>query len=166
MWWVLLLVCGWLILRGRKASAAEGPVVYIDGIFDLFHEGHVQFMKKALAVGGPGARLLVGVITDEDAGWKREPIMRHTERVSVVKACRHAWGVIEYPPLVLNEEFIERHKIQFVVHGDDDKQEKFFRIPIEKGIMRYVPYHDGVSTTEILKRVRRGMRASPFNTGA
>jgi len=152
MWSFLAYIQARLLSWWRPVK--QGPVVYIDGIFDLFHEGHVLFMQKALAVGGPNARLLVGVVTDQDAGWKRKPIMRHTERIAVVRACRYSWDVIENPPLVLDNEFIDRHSIQFVVHGDDDRQERFFSAAIERGIMRYVPYHKGVSTTEIIQRVQ------------
>lgn len=146
--------------RGSSLRAA-GPIVYIDGIFDLFHEGHVRFMQKARAVGGPNARLLVGVITDEDASWKRAPVMLHSERVSVVDACRYVNGVVRNPPLILDRHFIEQNNISYVVHGDDDKQEKFFQVPIQMGIMRYVPYHRGVSTTDILKRVAKSEREPP-----
>ena len=134
-------------------AAAQPAVVYVDGIFDLFHPGHISFLKKARAVGGAGATLLVGVITDEDARWKRPPIMTHAERLTMVRHCTEVGAVLENPPLVLTGEFLDAHHINFVVHGDDDKQEAFFRVPIERGIMRYVPYTPGVSTTGIISRI-------------
>jgi choline-phosphate cytidylyltransferase len=130
--------------------------IYVDGVFDLFHPGHIAFLKKARATSCvPGARLIVGVITDEDAAWKRPTIMSHAERLTMVRHCTEVDAVIEHPPLVLTEEFLDAHKIDLVVHGDDSKQEEFFRVPIEKGAMAYVPYHKGISTSEIIARIRR-----------
>lgn len=139
---------------GMATDIALRPVVYADGIFDLFHPGHVAFLQKARAVGGLDAELLVGVITDEDARWKRPPIFTHAERVTMVRQCCEVARVVESPPLVLTDEFLDEHNISFVVHGDDDKQEHFFAVPIARGIMRYVGYTPGVSTTDIISRIR------------
>lgn len=47
--------------------------VYVDGIFDLCHIGHKNLFKNALTFGN---RLLVGVVSDEEATpYKRKPIM-------------------------------------------------------------------------------------------
>jgi cytidyltransferase-like protein len=126
--------------------------VYVDGVFDLFHPGHIAFLKKARAAGGAGARLLVGVITDEDAQWKRRPVMTHAERVTMVRHCTEVGAVIERPPLILTGEFLDEHGVGLVVHGDDSAQEEFFRVPLERGIMTYVPYTAGVSTTALIQR--------------
>jgi ethanolamine-phosphate cytidylyltransferase len=131
----------------------QGQVVYVDGVFDMFHAGHVAFLHKARAVGGDGATLLVGVITDQDAQWKRKPIMTHAERVAMLRSCRPGAQVIEHPPLVLTAEFLDRYGIDLVVHGDDDKQAEFFAVPLARGAMRYVQYTPGISTTDILERI-------------
>jgi cytidyltransferase-like protein len=133
-------------------AGAPPTIVYVDGVFDLFHPGHIAFMKKAKALGGTGARLLVGVITDEDATWKRRPVMSHAERVTMVSHCTEVWKVVERPPLVLTPEFLAENAIDLVVHGDDSKQEEFFAVAIAQGKMRYVPYEQGVSTTSLIKR--------------
>ena len=128
--------------------------VYIDGIFDLFHYGHIAFLKKARAVGGPNATLIVGVITDEDAQWKRKPIMTHKERIAMLINCSDVGEVITHPPLVITAEFLDLYRIDLVVHCNDSKQEEFFRVPIERNIMRYVEYEKGISTTNIIERIR------------
>ena len=128
--------------------------VYADGVFDLFHPGHIAFLEKARAVGGPDARLLVGVITDEDAQWKRQPVMSHAERVAMVRHCTVVDSVVERPPLVLTAAFLDEYAIDFVVHGDDSTQEKFFKVPLERGCMRYVGYTPGVSTSAIIARIQ------------
>lgn len=145
---------------GASPSASSGlPTrVYADGVFDLFHAGHLSFLKKAREVGGANVSLIIGVITDEAAGWKRRPIIPHAQRLEMLRNCKLVDEVIEDPPLVLTEDFLDRYKIARVVHGDDDQQEEFFRVPRERKIMVYVPYaREGVmavSTSEIIARVR------------
>jgi cytidyltransferase-like protein len=134
-------------------DAARCNYVYADGVFDLFHAGHLAFLRKAKAAGGDGARLIVGVITDEDAQWKRRPFIDHANRVAMLKACNIVDEVVERPPLVVGEAFLKKYEIDFVVHGDDSPQEQFFAVPIKKGIMRYVSYHADISTTMIAERI-------------
>ena len=46
--------------------------VYLDGIFDLYHRGHLESFKKCLQFGD---QLVIGVVSDKDAeGYKRKPI--------------------------------------------------------------------------------------------
>lgn len=141
------------------APAAEETAarVYVDGVFDLFHTGHLEFLRKARAVGGEGAVLVVGVIGDGDAGWKRRPVVPHVQRVEMLRCCRLADEIVEDPPLRIDEAFLAARRIDLVVHGDDDLQEEFFRIPRRLGLMRYVPYaKDGplaASTTALIARI-------------
>lgn len=138
--------------------AAPPARVYVDGVFDLFHAGHLQLLKKAREAGGAGARLVVGVITDEAAAWKRRPVIPHAQRLEMLRACRLVDEIVPRPPLVLTEDFIASLGITLVVHGDDDPQAAFFKVPRALGIMRYVPYTArgpyAVSTSEIIARIR------------
>ena len=141
-------------------SAVNGRAsrVYVDGVFDLFHTSHLSFLRRARGIGGQGAVLIVGVISDEAARWKRKTIVPHAQRVEMLRCCRLADEVVEDPPLTITEEFLDAHEITHVVHGDDDLQEEFFRVPLAREIMSYVPYtRDGpfaVSTTGLIERIR------------
>ena len=142
--------------RGKRAPPPA--VVYVDGVFDLFHSAHLEFLRKARAAGGAGATLIAGVMTDEDAGWKRPPIIPHPQRVEMLRCCSLVDRVVATPPLVLTPEFLEEHGVTCVVHGDDDEQAEFFAVPRALGLMRYVTYtRDGpfaASTTEIVRTIR------------
>ena len=130
--------------------------VYVDMVADLFHCGHVNFLKKARQHGN---YLIVGLNSDEDcAGYKRKPIMNLQERVDSVKACRYVDEVLPNAPLVITDEWIKKHKIDVVVHGDDfdkEKIRKYYAAAIDKGIFKTVPYTKGISTTEILNRIKQ-----------
>jgi cytidyltransferase-like protein len=122
-------------------------------VADLFHYGHVAFLKKARAFGD---YLLVGVHADDAASSKkRRPILTLDERVASVAGCRYVDDVLPDAPWVLDRGWLEKHDIHLVVHGDDYSQEELentFKVPLEMGILRTVPYTPGISTTEIIRR--------------
>ena len=131
----------------------RGTRVYVDGVFDLLHPGHLSFFERARAAGGAAVELVVGVIGDADAEWKRRPVMTLAERTAMVEACARAAKVISPAPLVLTSDFLDAEGIDLVVHGDDSRQEQFFAAAIARGAMAYVPYTPGVSTSEIIARI-------------
>ena len=123
--------------------------VYVDGVFDLFHYGHVRMLQRARALGDT---LVVGVVTDADAqSYKRVPLMSLAERKEMVQSCRYVDEVVE-AQLTLEAEFLHRHGIEVVVHGDDSPQQEFYAVPLAMGIMHYLPYTPSVSTTDIIRR--------------
>jgi glycerol-3-phosphate cytidylyltransferase-like family protein len=109
-----------------------------------------------------GTALVVGVHSDETvASYKRAPIMTMDERIRVVAACRHVDEVVPDAPLVVTRDWIAKHRIDLVVHGDDLDEESLtlmYDEPRRLGILRLVPYTPGISTRELLRRVR--MRAA------
>ena len=129
--------------------------VYADMTADLFHYGHVEFLKRARALGD---YLIVGVMgDDETTNWKRQPILTVEERVAVVAACKYVDEAIPNAPWILDSEFIAQNHIDLVVHGDDySEQELQFShgVPIEMRIFRTIPYTHGISTTEIILRCK------------
>ena len=124
-------------------------------VADLFHYGHVAFLKRARALGD---YLLVGIHADAVlVSYKKgRPILTMKERVASAAGCRYVDEVLPNAPLVIDEDWIEKHDIHLVVHGDDFSQDQikdFYKVPAEMGIFRTVPYTKGVSTTEIIRRI-------------
>lgn len=63
-------------------------MVYVDGAFDLFHLGHIEFLKRAKS---HGDFLIVGVHDDQTINAIRGanyPVMNLHERLLSVLACR------------------------------------------------------------------------------
>ena len=129
--------------------------VYVDMAADLFHYGHVEFLKKASACGD---YLLVGVNSDETIqANKRAPILNMAERIACVSGCRYVDEVVPDAPWITDAAWIEEHKIDLVVHGDDYSREQIehcYKDPIAIGIFRTVPYTPTISTTEIIRRCK------------
>ena len=130
--------------------------VYMDGVFDLFHAGHLESIRSAMAL---GSSLVVGVTGDDDAeGYKRRPVISESDRADIVSALEGVEKVIMPCPLVVTEEFMEAEGIDLVVHGfaddaDFEKQREFFAAPIRLGKFEKIPYSKKDSTTQILRRL-------------
>ena len=133
--------------------------VYADMVGDLFHYGHVEFLRQARDLGD---YLLVGIHADDVAGCnKRRPILTMEERVACVAGCRYVDEVLPDAPWIIDRAWIGRHNIQLVVHGDDYSQERLqhiHKVSFEMGILRTVPYTPGISTTEIIRRCQEAGR--------
>ena len=129
--------------------------VYVDMVADLFHYGHVELLRQARALGD---YLVVGVHSDDEVlAHKRQPILTMEERMACIAGCRYVDEVLPNAPWITGRDWIEKHKIDLVVHGSDYSQEDLIdthRVPIEMGILRTVGYTPKISTTEIIRRIR------------
>lgn len=130
--------------------------VYVDIVGDLFHVGHLNCFRKARELFDSPVCLIVGIHSDSAvASYKRVPIINEEHRYEMIRSCRLVDEVIEAAPLAMTKEFILENKIDFVVHGDDITEElkRQYLVPAKLGIVKYVPYTKGISTTEIIKRI-------------
>ncbi len=83
--------------------------VYTDMVADLFHYGHMRFLKKARALGD---YLLVGICPDDVlVSYKRRPILTMQERVASVSGCRYVDEVLPNAPLMVDRAWIEKYNI-------------------------------------------------------
>jgi len=130
--------------------------VYVDMVGDMWHFGHANFCKQAKSF---GTYLIVGLNKDEDCiGYKRKPILKGDERVRSAQSCKWVDEVLyDDVPLSVTKEFIDKHRIDIVAHGDDFDKEKvrqWYGVAMDLGIFRTVPYTSGVSTTELINRIK------------
>lgn len=149
-----LLLSAPMLQASITVDGVEKTVVYVDMVGDLFHAGHVNMLKRAKDMGD---YLIVGLMSDKDVeSYKRLPICTLQERTKVVEACKYVDKVIPGAPLCLTAELIEQEQIDFVLHGDDMNEEtlkRFYSVPMEKGMLRVLPYTQGVSTSDIIRRI-------------
>jgi len=125
--------------------------VYADMVGDLFHLGHINMLKQAREYGD---YLIVGIHSDKTVeSYKRKPILSESERYEIVKNCKLVDEVITDAPLVITQDYIKENKIDVVVHGDDTAFTENYKVPIDMGIMQYIKYTEGISTSEIIKRI-------------
>lgn len=138
------------------------PRIYIDGIFDLFHKGHLESLIKAKNILNEPEKttLIVGVVCDKDAtDYKRKPIINEQDRKDIINSIKYVDEVIFPCPLIVTMEFIKHHKIDLVVHGftddnDRHKQQDFYKTINNAGYFKEIEYYKGISTSELIKTIK------------
>lgn len=88
--------------------------VFISGVFDILHPGHIRFIKFS---GSMGDFLTVGIIADQDI--KGQTLINEVTRSEGMKSINYVDEVIilkETP-----ESYIKRMKPEIVVKGDEHK---------------------------------------------
>ena len=127
---------------------------YTTGVFDLFHIGHLNILKRAKE---KCDFLIVGVSTDELVMQykNKTPVISFEERVQIVEAIKYVDKVV---PQTHRDKFAawEEYKFDRMFVGDDWKgsplftelEEKFKPFGVE---IVYFPYTEGTSSTMLKK---------------
>lgn len=145
-----------------------GKTVFVSGVFDLFHRGHVELLNRAATFGD---RLVVGVNTDRMVErYKRRPVFCEEDRLAIVKTMRCVDDAVLYGEFDL-KPMVERFRPSVMVHGDDWPRESYLKQirMTEEDLVRYgvelvfVPYWRGTSTTLIVDRLREPATPAGLN---
>ena len=142
----------------------QGYRVYTGGTFDLFHSGHVNLLRQCRKIAGPGGRVIVSLNTDEfiNEFKGKPPIIRYKGRSEVLYACKYVDEVRANSGGADSRPSIELAKVDFIVIGDDWCSKDYYaqmgftqKWLDDRGItLIYVPYTQGISTTEIKERLK------------
>ncbi|CAN0890749.1 Choline-phosphate cytidylyltransferase 1 [Linum grandiflorum] len=100
-----------------QPMSSDKPVrVYADGIYDLFHFGHARSLEQAKK-SFPNSYLLVGCCNDETTHkYKGKTVMTEAERYESLRHCKWVDEVIPDAPWVIDQEFLDKHNIDYVAH--------------------------------------------------
>ena len=137
-------------------DSVKKTIGYTTGVFDLFHIGHLNILRKAKE---QCDYLIVGVSTDELClSYKGfSPIIPYEERKSIVEAIKY---VDEVRPQTDRDKFKvwEYTNFDVLFVGDDWKNTTFFNELEEKfsnvGVkIEYIPYTQGISATKLKQRI-------------
>ena len=96
---------------------------------------------------------------DDAKKYKRTPIYNKEDRQLLVESCKYVDKIIKNPPLIITEQFIKDNNIDIICHSfsdikDIDAQKDFFKIPLDLGIFRPLQYNSGISTTDIINKIK------------
>lgn len=129
---------------------------YTTGVFDLFHVGHLNILKRAK---DQCNHLIVGVSTDELVlGYKnKHPTIPYTDRMEIVEGIKYVDQVV---PQQNRDKFLAWEHMHFDVMfvGDDWKGSALFN-RVEKQFAQvgvdivYFPYTKGISSTTVKERI-------------
>ena len=128
------------------------PIGYTTGVFDLFHIGHLNILRRAKQCCG---HLIVGVSTDElvEEYKRKRPIVPFEERIDIVSAIRYVDQVVAQTSM---DKLAAWEKLHFdaLFHGDDWKGSALYRDYEARfaalGVaVVYFPHTRGVSSTTL-----------------
>lgn len=147
-----------MFLNKKNRTIKMNKVVYVIGVFDLFHRGHLELLKRAKELGD---KLVVAINGDDMVeSYKRRPYFSESDRLELVKALKcvdDAFIIHEYD----NKEYIRKHKVNVIVHGDDWPEESYMeQIRVTPEFLKenncelvLLPYTQGISTSELIKEI-------------
>ena len=134
-------------------------ILYTGGTFDLFHFGHVEFLKKCRMISD---KVVVALNMDEFVSeYKSAPIMSYNERKRSLLNCQYVdevtpnlYGADSKPTILLV-------KPQIIAIGDDWAHKDYFKqmqftkewLDIHNIVLLYIPYCEDISTSEIKRRL-------------
>ncbi|MFD1040615.1 adenylyltransferase/cytidyltransferase family protein [Virgibacillus byunsanensis] len=130
---------------------------YTTGVFDLFHVGHLNILKRAKE---QCEFLIVGVSTDELVGEykNKQPVIPYGERIEIVEGIKYVDKVV---PQENRDKYAAWEHLLFDVMfvGNDWKgsalfnemENRFKRVGVD---IVYFPYTKGVSSTIVNEKIK------------
>ncbi|QPG98090.1 hypothetical protein C2857_007242 [Epichloe festucae Fl1] len=133
--------------------------VYADGVFDLFHLGHMRQLEQAKKA-FPNTILVVGVTGDDETHMRKGlTVMSAKERAESVRHCKWVDEVIEDCPWIVTPEFLQANQLDYVAHDDlpygADEGDDIYQPIKAAGMFLVTQRTEGVSTTGIITRIVR-----------
>jgi D-beta-D-heptose 7-phosphate kinase/D-beta-D-heptose 1-phosphate adenosyltransferase len=154
---------GKILERGELARAIEDErragrsIVFTNGCFDLLHPGHVRYLRAARALGN---RLVVGLNSDSSVArlgkGAGRPVLGQAERAEVMAALE----MVDYVTVFEEDTPFELIRVvlpDVLVKGADWSPENVVGADVVRsrgGRVELAKYHAGLSTTEIIRRIR------------
>lgn len=142
-------------------SQKKYNIGYTDGVYDLFHVGHLNMIRTAKEYCN---YLIVGVHGDDvvESYKHHKPIINEVERRQIIESIK---GVdrAEINRFRDKVKLWELYHFDVIFIGDDwkgtERWNSFEKILSEIGVdVIYVPYTKGISTTEIKGKIMDGER--------
>jgi glycerol-3-phosphate cytidylyltransferase len=134
-------------------------LIYTGGTFDLFHAGHVEFLRRCSNLG----RVLVSLNTDEfiEEYKGKPPVISYRDRESVLLSCKYVDYVVPNIGGTDSRPSIELAAPSMVAIGSDWARKDYYTQMAfdqdwldDRGIaLAYIPYTQGISSTAIKERM-------------
>ncbi|KAF8056806.1 hypothetical protein N665_1267s0008 [Sinapis alba] len=144
----------------QSLPPTDRPVrVYADGIYDLFHFGHARSLEQAKK-SFPNTYLLVGCCNDETTHkYKGRTVMTAEERYESLRHCKWVDEVIPDAPWVINQEFLDNNRIDYVAHDSlpyadtSGAGKDVYEFVKKVGRFKETMRTEGISTSDIIMRI-------------
>ena len=140
-------------------GAKRYHIGYVAGVFDLFHIGHLNLLRRAKE---QCDYLIAGVVSDEQVinAKKTRPYIPFEERLAIVQACRYVDEAVEIPidrPDTQDAYYMYRFDAQF--SGSDYADDPYWlskKVFLQQhgSDLVFFPYTEGISSTGIKEQLR------------
>lgn len=134
---------------------------YTTGVFDMFHIGHLNILKRAKE---QCDYLIVGVSTDElvESYKHKKTIVPFEERLAIVSAIRYVDRVVPQISMDKLEAWKELH-FDAVFHGDDWKGSELYneigrKLNTVGCDLVFLPHTQGTSSTLLSQKLSEQQR--------
>tara|TARA_B100000900_G_scaffold312246_1_gene271064 strand:- start:7 stop:399 length:393 start_codon:yes stop_codon:yes gene_type:complete len=117
--------------------------ILVDLSATIIHHGHIRLLKKASKLGKVIVALTSDAQVKKHKGYK--PELNFSQRKEILKSIIYVNKVIK-SNWMIDEKFLKKHKIDFVVHGNDNSNK------IKKDKMIIFNRTKGISSSLIRKR--------------
>ncbi|KAK9447533.1 uncharacterized protein V1518DRAFT_90252 [Limtongia smithiae] len=165
-----------LVEPAQTSDVSKAKMIYVDGGFDLFFAGHIEFLRqvdaqaKAMSTGGTEVGVVVGLHDDATVNINKGlnyPIMSIFERALCVLQCKYVSHIILQAPYAPTKKFLDDlpFEVISVMHGptsfgiDSSTIESVHPYAEVKmlGLYKTLPDHKykDISTETIVERVTR-----------
>lgn len=139
----------------RRLRRRGLTVVFTNGVFDILHRGHIDYLARARALGDV---LIVGVNTDASVRrlkGKSRPVQSQRDRAAILLALR----AVDYVVLFGEEtpqKLIEQLQPDVLVKGADYRKKDIVGadfVTSHGGQVRRIPLTRGRSSSSILRKL-------------
>lgn len=139
-------------------SEKKFKIGYTTGVFDMFHIGHLNILKRAKE---QCEYLIVGVSTDEtvESYKHKTPIIKFEERIAIVEAIKYVDKVV--PQTSMNKmDAYKELKFDALFHGSDWQGSDMYNQIVEEfaavGVdVVFLPHTEGISSTLIREKTNK-----------
>lgn len=117
----------------------QKKIILTGGVFDLFHIGHVRFLKECKALGDI---LVVTILGDKETTRRkgsRRPIVPEDQRAEIVESLKFVDFVFIFPTHPYNLEMLLRVNPNVLVFGNQKTKELFFSLTKESDLVSKLP---------------------------
>jgi len=140
-----------------RTPTKDDVVVYIDGVFDLFHIGHIAALRAAKQL---GTFLFVGLYDDETVRSRKGPyfpLMNLQERVLNVLSCKYVDDILIGAPWKITKQVLLSLNVKHVVITKNtmfaaDEMDRY-AIPQEMGILKELKTETDYTTDDLMQSI-------------
>jgi len=131
---------------------------YTTGVFDMFHIGHLNILRRAKE---KCDYLIVGVSTDEvvQSYKHKTPIIPFEQRAAIVEAIKYVDEVV--PQTSMDKlQFLRHRHFDVMFHGDEWKGTELYN-QYEKDFseygarIEYLSHTEGISSTQLREKIQK-----------